>query len=137
MAEKGKTKERYFYSWEEFEKDTEKLAVWAKNQNFRAIYGVPRGGVVLAISLSHRLNLPAEFSKEKIDERTLLVDDISDSGKTLLALEKALSFKPVVATIFYHEDTMRKPDFCVRKKEKWVIFPWETEETSKYDNRNL
>lgn len=133
MAGKRNKVDKYFYSWGEFEKDTEKLAEWAKEKNFEAIYGIPRGGVVVAISLSHRLGLPAEFSLEKISVKTLVVDDISDSGKTLLETEKNLSFKPVVATLFCHQNTQRVPDFFVRHKEKWIIFPWETEKSSKYD----
>ena len=125
---------KYFYTWEEFDKDVEELSAWARGRNFGGIYGIPRGGLVVAVALSHRLGLPLKLRPEEIDEDTLVVDDISDSGKTLLELEENIKIRPMAATLFFHKDTKRMPDFFLRDKKEWVVFPWETDESSKYDN---
>ena len=57
-----------------------------------SIYGIARGGLVLAVLLSHRLQLPI-VEKDGINLRTLIVDDISDSGETLLEFEKGFKVK--------------------------------------------
>jgi len=124
---------KYFYTWQEFDRDAWKIAKWAEDRNFRAIYGIPRGGIVLAVLLSHRLNLPLLISVEEISPQTLVVDDISDSGATLAKLYGKLNFRPAVATIFYHKDTREMPDFALHEKKEWVVFPWETEASSIYD----
>ena len=125
---------KQFYTWREFDEDVEKIAIWARDKKFQGVYGIPRNGLVLAVALSHRLELPVVLSPEDIMRRTLVVDDISDTGKTLLALERRLGFKPTVAAIFCHSDTLWKPDFSLREKKCWIVFPWETEVSSKYDN---
>lgn len=124
---------KYFYTWQEFDEDIAKIAEWARDKNFRSVYGIPRGGLVVSVALSHRLNLPLKLKREEIDEKTLIADDISDSGKTLQKLEASLPFKPVIATIFYHKDTTRMPNLFLREKTAWVVFPWETDVSSKYD----
>lgn len=69
---------------------------------------------------------------KKISAKTLVVDDISDTGKTLTKLRQLIKVTPAVATLFWHHDSP-EPDFWCSKKLNWVIFPWETELTSKYD----
>lgn len=126
-----------FYTWQEFDRDIEKIAAWAMPKKLKSIYGIPRGGLVIATALSHRLGLPLKLRPEEIDQETLVVDDISDSGETLLEFERSRNMRPVVATLFYHKDTKRMPDFFLREKTDWVVFPWETEASSKYDNNNF
>lgn len=92
---------KFFYSWQEFDGDIKKISAWARGQNFDSVYGIPRGGLVTAVLLSHRLNLPLKLKIEELNGKTLIVDDISDSGKTLEKFGTQLSFKPVVATLFY------------------------------------
>lgn len=128
---------KYFYTWQEFDEDIEKIAIWAREKNFDSVYGIPRGGLIVAVALSHRLDLPLKLRREEINPETLIVDDISDSGGTLLEFEKNLEARLVAATLFYHKDTKRMPDFFVREKTDWVVFPWEIEASSKYDHHNF
>lgn len=125
---------KHFYTWEQFEKDTQKIAEWARDKSFRNVYGIPRGGLVIAVALSNRLKLPLILKAEEITEATLVVDDISDTGKTLAKLEMAIGFKPRVASVFIEKNTAWMPEFWVSEKMGWVVFPWETEESSKYDD---
>ncbi len=67
------------------------------------------------------------------DERVLVVDDLADSGETLLFISQYLAAqgpKEVkLATLFRKPWTKVTPDFFVQDSGAWVIFPWETRET--------
>ncbi len=86
-----------------------------------SVYGIPRGGLVPAVMLSHRLGLPLV---QKIGKNTLIVDDISDSGKTLNKLNKPNK----VAVLMQRKNTEFKCDFVGKHidHEDWLVFPWET-----------
>lgn len=144
MVEKRVKVKKQYYTWQEFDKDIEEIVRWAspasgrpraRERNFKSVYGIPRGGLMVGVAVSHRLGLPLKLKTEELNQDTLLVDDIADSGRTLENLDKVLNFKPVVAVLFYHKDTRRMPDFYIREKKDWVVFPWETERSSKYDKR--
>lgn len=127
-----------FYKWSTFDKDIKKLSaeLSAKPEwTFENIYGIPRGGLVVAVCLSHQMNLPVLLEKEKITEKTLIVDDIVDTGETIakLLLDIKDFKKMVVASLYYHPDAKFKPDVYARLKRNWVVFPFESEASSKYD----
>ena len=69
-----------FFTWSEFDKSVEYIAKECKYEVFSGIYGVPRGGLCLAVALSHKLkiNLISEPQKD-----SLIVDDIYETGLTL------------------------------------------------------
>ena len=46
-----------YFSWEEFDKSVEQIANKCKFLNFSGVYGVPRGGLCLAVALSHKLKI--------------------------------------------------------------------------------
>jgi hypoxanthine phosphoribosyltransferase len=121
------------YSWGEFEDDSEKIAAWAKDGGFNGVYGIPRGGLVLAVRLSHLLEIPLILGRDDITKNTLIVDDIVDSGGTMERLLGSLGKNFRIAVIYYDRGATIKPDFFVREKTKWVVFPWETKKSSRYD----
>ena len=41
------------FTWSEFDKSVEEIADKCKFREFSGIYGVPRGGLCLAVALSH------------------------------------------------------------------------------------
>jgi hypoxanthine phosphoribosyltransferase len=90
-------------------------------ERFTDIYGIPRGGLVPAVYLSHLTGLPlTEYPQYPT---TLVVDDIADTGHTLEELDQFF-----IATIYYHKQSIVKPDIWVyEKKKKWIVFPWEKE----------
>lgn len=121
------------YKWKSFDNDTKNIANFAKKYKFKNIYGIPRGGIIVAVKLSHLLNIPIILDYRNITNKTLVVDDILDTGKTLSNLFSIIKFKPKVATLFWYNKS-KKPDFWCREKLTWVVFPWETNITSKYDD---
>lgn len=67
------------------------------------------------------------------DRDIILIDDISDTGQSLIAakahlVEKGAS-KIVVAAICMKPHTELVPDIFVTETSVWVIFPWEVQET--------
>ena len=55
------------------------------------------------------------------------------SSGTLERLKNTLGGHSAVATIYKGENSRVAPDFFLRVKHEWVVFPWETEQTSRYD----
>jgi len=117
------------YSWQDFDGAVEVIASRVKAeghlQHLECIYGIPRGGLVLAVKLSHRLNLPLATLEEAVARgHTFVVDDISDSGETLKHISKLAA---CVATIHVVDGTVFRPDIWVEEiaKDVWVVYPWE------------
>ncbi len=66
-------------------------------------------------------------------KKVLVVDDIADSGESLVAVYNSLNEKQPetvkTATIYYKPRSAIKPDFFADETTAWVIFPWELFET--------
>lgn len=108
-------------SWDDFERMVAVLIDRLSEYRLTGVYGVPRGGLVLATVISHRMGIPLLGAPVK---GCVVVDDISDTGRTLLPYEG----RYVTATLYYAKDTQVMPDVTVRKKSvNWVVFPWEDE----------
>ncbi|MGC9148234.1 MAG: phosphoribosyltransferase [Sulfolobales archaeon] len=63
------------------------------------------------------------------DLRILLVDDVSDSGRTLqvaVDLARLYGAREVrTATLYIKKKTMLIPDYFVEEVDRWIVFPWE------------
>jgi len=123
---------KLYYTWEEYEKDIKDIISSFKKHNikFKAIYAVPKGGLVLGVSLANKLNIPLysklEDAPKKIKRKDLLiVDDVSDSGLTLLGIPGIASYSTL--TLFYKPQTAFLPNYVIREceNEKWIVYPWE------------
>lgn len=109
----------------------EKLTEYQKPKNislfsrgqFDGVYGIPAGGLVLAVYLHYRLKLPLMLAPT---ENTLIVDDIVDTGFTM---SHYISKGNVTASLFFKVGGRFKPNIWLREKtDKWICFPWEGEE---------
>ncbi|MFM8935698.1 MAG: hypothetical protein ACKOE9_01760, partial [Vulcanococcus sp.] len=67
-------------SWAEFDQAVTHIAASCAGQSFCGIHGIPRGGLVLAVALSHRLALPL---LPVAQAGCLVVDDVVETGRTL------------------------------------------------------
>ena len=116
-----------FFTWSQFNKSVEHIANECKFLEFSGVYGVPRGGLCIAVALSHKLkiNLISEPKKN-----SLIVDDIYETGITLKSL------KDVEGATFFVLFSKVKPTWWntvkIAKKKEWIVFPWEN--TANYDN---
>ena len=119
-----------YFTWNEFDKSVEHIANKCKFLDFAGIYGVPRGGLCLAVALSHKLkiNLISEPMKN-----SLIVDDVYETGITLN------TFKDIEGATFFVLFSKVKPTWWnsvfIAEKSKWVVFPWESTLNSKSDHK--
>lgn len=125
LFRKNQQRQIQHYSWADFGNDIPKLVLRIKKLarrkgRFDGIYGIPRGGLPLAVKLSHHLNLP--ILAGGVTSKTLVVDDVADSGATLLPY---VGRKATIVTIFYKPWSKVKPDIWLRKTENHIVFPWE------------
>ncbi|MBI4974090.1 hypothetical protein HZC27_05785 [Candidatus Roizmanbacteria bacterium] len=124
------------------------------NQHYDLIVAVARGGLTVSHILSDFINLHIttftvstykDFKQQTIPEITLrlgdklhnksilLVDDVSDHGKTFkrgieylkeLGAEKITTASPYIKTWTKHV-----PDFYMKATDKWIIFPFDMKES--------
>jgi len=86
-----------YFTWDEFDKSVEHIAKKCKSFNFSGIYGVPRGGLCLAVALSHKLKINLISQPKK---NSLIVDDIYDTGFTLNNFKDINKFIQEVFSLF-------------------------------------
>ena len=92
-------------------------------KGFTGVYGPARGGLIFAVIISNRYNLPFLGAPQV---GCLCVDDICDTGDTALAWKNK---GYTIATMFYSKKASVKPDFYfLYKNDKWVVFPWESKD---------
>ena len=108
------------FTWSEFDKSVEHIANKCKFLKFSGIYGVPRGGLCLAVALSHKLKI--NLISEPI-KNSLIVDDIYETGMTLKKL------KDIEGATFFVLFSKKKPTWWnsvnISKNSEWIVFPWE------------
>jgi xanthine phosphoribosyltransferase len=140
-----------FYSYEEFKVDVNLLAHDIKPYNPDVILAVARGGMTLGHFLAEALEMRDLYSinsihyeeTKKLDtidifnipdlsraKKIVIVDDIIDSGETMIEIIKVISAKYPnldikVASVFYKEKALIHPDFKAREATEWIEFFWD------------
>ena len=118
---------RYF-TWSEFDKSIDYISNKCKFWKISGIYGIPRGGLCLAVALSHKLNIKLI---EKPLKNSLIVDDVFETGVTLS------NFKNIEGANFFVLVSKKKPIWWnsvnLTDKKEWIIFPWENKNNELID----
>jgi uncharacterized protein len=119
------------YSWQWVEEQINKIGDHLESiETPTFVTGVPRGGLIPAVILSHKFNIPfigletATLLPKTNKKKILLVDDISDSGKTLEELHKHGFITSTLAT---RDTTSYLPNVTGETiyDDTWLVFPWE------------
>ena len=109
-----------YFSWSEFDKSVEQIANKCRFKEFSGIYGVPRGGLCLAVALSHKLKI--ELISKPI-KNSLIVDDVYETGITLN------KFKDIEGAMYFVLFSKIKPTWWntvfISDEKEWIVFPWE------------
>ena len=117
-----------YFTWSEFDKSVEHISKKCKFLEFSGIYGVPRGGLCLAVALSHKLKI--NLISEPI-KNSLIVDDVYETGMTLN------TFKDIEGAMFFVLFSKIKPTWWnsvfISEKSNWIVFPWENTLNSECD----
>ena len=119
--------EKLYVTWDDMTKYIDELVDEMNKKGIRptGVYGIPRGGLILATLVSYKMDIPLLMGAT---DGCLIIDDISDSGRTLIhyTSNDTQFNKYYISTMFYHKRSMVKPDFYkFEKDDKWVVFPWE------------
>jgi xanthine phosphoribosyltransferase len=119
---------RIYFSWADFDASINALCDSLATFEFVGVYGVPRGGVILAVIISHRLSIPyiTNLDVGRGGDGLLIVDDIADTGHTIKRL-KSVYDTATYATLDYNPSSVVEPDFWINTKQDsdWIVYPWE------------
>ena len=116
------------------------------------IIGISRGGLVPARFMSDFLLIPdikiisagfylgpkkkmekpiiyTSIGKEIVNKNVLLVDDVADTGETLIAVKRHILEKGArevyIAVIYKKPWNKAEIDFYAKETDAWIVFPWE------------
>ncbi|MFF2274995.1 phosphoribosyltransferase [Agromyces sp. NPDC058126] len=154
---------REILDWDQFGEAARSLAGEVLSSGFRpdVVIAIARGGLLLAGAISYALgtkqcgSINVEFYTdiEKVlpepivhppmldapalaGKRVLLVDDVSDSGRTLakvLDLLTEVGAEVRTATLYTKSRTILVPDFSYRATDDWIVFPWSSKPPVRVD----
>jgi hypoxanthine phosphoribosyltransferase len=152
------TDEREVLGWDEFGVASRELAQKIVDDGFEVdvVVAIARGGLLLAGSVAYALGvkscgaLNVEFytgiGERLVDpvvlpplldeaslagKRVLLVDDVSDSGRTLALAVKMLEATgaEVRSVVLYTKPgTVHEPRYTWKRTRRWITFPWSAKE---------
>lgn len=116
-------------TWKDVDEFIDSVVEQLNDEALTGVYGLPRGGLVFAVMLSHRLNVPLLAAPAN---NCLIVDDICDSGESLLHYVNDASGDKskhyVTVTMYMKSNELVEPDIWLKtKSDKWVVFPWESQ----------
>lgn len=124
------TEKKVYYTWENFDKDVIKIIkkIFNNMWDVKGVYAIPKGGLVLGVKLANLLKVPlyTKLCKEvEINHNILIVDEISDTGKTLNKIPNIKKYNTVCLHI--KEGTSFMPDIYIQKfkRDEWIVYPWE------------
>lgn len=116
-----------YITWNNVEDYISKAVSLYAGDKISGVYGIPRGGSVLAVMLSHRLGIPLLAAPAP---NCIITDDICDSGESLLHYDQNSSSldKPTyhITTMIYKKGALVTPElYWDFKEDDWIVFPWE------------
>lgn len=128
MVEPSEGQEKTLMTWNEFDDLCKILAKKVMQGTWSYLYGIPRGGLVVAVRLSHLTGLPVitnPVEKDQHHDEVLIVDDICDTGS---AIKDFQTYAYDTACLMTRKTAWTKPTITAIEIEStdWVIFPWET-----------
>lgn len=112
-------------------------------EDFSMILCVERGGLVMTAYLAHALNIssvhflqdktqvaPEIFRTLGLNNKALIVDDISDTGDTMLNLNSRVTIPHKAAVLYERVATSFRCDYVgqyISHNHEWSEFGWEKE----------
>ncbi|CAM4069288.1 phosphoribosyltransferase [Campylobacter armoricus] len=141
----------YYYTYEEFQKEIIPFTRKIKEEfNPDVLLAIARGGMTLGHFLAEGMGNRNLFSlnsihyedTQKLDtikifnipdlssyKKILLVDDIIDSGETMIEIKRVLMEKYPhlelkVASVFYKPSALLIPEFYIKEAKEWIEFFW-------------
>ena len=142
--------EKIYIKWDEFHQDVKFLCDKIKKiGEFDKIVAISRGGLIPSGIIAYELNIRnsaviniatyvgAEHLKldevsnpehvGKVDEKTLIIDDLADSGQTFSVMRRQFP-KGIYVTVYAKPKGKEEVDVFARElSDNWIVFPWEVD----------
>jgi hypoxanthine phosphoribosyltransferase len=147
-----------YLSWEEIQKLVEHLIRHYLTEPYDVMLVITRGGMVPGCLISEKIDLRnilvaavvyytdvdrtldkpifLQFPSDTLldGKRVLVVDDVWDSGRTIMAVKDRLNVVNCyyrTAVLHYKPGRSRyrdqQPDFYAEETEDWLVYPWDRE----------
>jgi hypoxanthine phosphoribosyltransferase len=123
-------KNKLYLSWKWVDEQINIIGDKLEGIDLEFVAGIPRGGLIPAVMVSHAFGIKyisyssAKMLPKDLREKTLVVDDIADTGVTLKEAD-GLGF--LAGTLAMRSTSKTTPRFygeLITGKE-WLVFPWE------------
>ena len=139
---------KLYIKWDEFHNHAKELCEKIKQSGeYNKIVAISRGGLIPAGILAYELDIRnsqainiSSYDEDKqradeyieifgnvgeVDEKTLIVDDLSDTGKTFRILRRIYPQAKYVA-VYAKEKGRSVVDIYARSMpDEWIVFPWD------------
>lgn len=129
--------DKLIITWNEFGELLDILCndIEQSNYKFNYVVAIPRGGLSIGQKISHYFKVPllTNISNHLVDRKNkyLVVDDISDTGATLLNFADNFNRRIMFRTAVLHLKVNSRyiPHFVasnpVIDNDCWILYPWE------------
>ena len=122
---------KIFLSWDDINQLVNTICekIITEQPNIDSVFGLKRGGLIPAVMVSHKLDLPWS---DVMLPNTLVIDDICDTGVTLK------NTVGVYTAVLHHKPhtSCYKPNIYaqIHKGDEWIIYPWEKKDSEPIQN---
>lgn len=141
--------DKIYIKWDDFHQSVKKLCTRIKaSGEYDKIIAVSRGGLIPAGIVSYELDIrntqavnissydnnydrredkdiELNFNAADADEKTLIIDDLADSGRTFRILRQAYP-KAKFVSVYTKEAGKNDVDIYAEKMpDEWIVFPWD------------
>ncbi len=117
-------------NWQEFDLCVSSITKACSKKAFSGVFGFPRGGLCLAVALSHSLGIPLiDFPKKGC----LVVDDVYETGATLRSIAEFPDITFFVWVSKVKPDWWEAVEVC--DPAVWLVFPWENKGSAVADQK--
>lgn len=121
---------KMYLSWKWVDEQINTIGDKLEGYDLEFVAGIPRGGLIPAVMMSHAFGIKyisyssAKLLSKDLRDKTLVVDDISDTGVTMKEAED-LDF--LTAALALRSGTKTVPMFVGKQinNDDWLVFPWE------------
>tara|TARA_B100000683_G_scaffold127101_1_gene124707 strand:- start:2360 stop:2782 length:423 start_codon:yes stop_codon:yes gene_type:complete len=125
------TKDKYFLGWKWVDEQLNEIGDRLEGVEVEFVSGIPRGGLIPAVMMSHAFGFKyisytsAKLLPSDLRKKTLVIDDIADTGHTL---KEAVELKFITSTLAMRVGSIATPRLYGQliTDQRWLVFPWET-----------
>jgi len=124
-------KNKLYLSWKWVDDQINKIGDKLEGLDLEFVSGIPRGGLIPAVMMSHAYGIKyisyssAKMLPLELRKKTIVIDDISDTGLTMAEADK-LGFITSSLSTRIGTKTLPRLTGEIIRDDRWLVFPWET-----------